>query len=820
MKTKTFKSLLALAMAFAMLFTSIGFISNAAETDATLSVNSPVGLKNGNITVSVTASNILRVHSCGFTLSYDSTRFDLQSASSNYSNIGATIDTSTAGTVVFNYTNPTAGSATPTTTTVITGLVLNVILKIKGDVAQVGTSQLSIPSAYYNAYKTDNSTVEQKTINTSAGEILVSDGTAVPVTAITLSSYSLTLGIQQTKKVTVSYAPADATNKTAVWQSLHPNIATVNQSGEITGVSLGVAIIMVSAQGLTPVSLTVTVSNIETSVVLNETTKILPQSAVYQLKATVYPESATNKAVTWESSDLTVATVAQDGKVTTNPLPTGVDLAQTTITVRTVNGCVATCIIIVSRTAMLVPETIEITPKAYNDTIYLRVGETYNIEAVVNPIGSTWTGVTWTSSNLAVAGITTTTQTVLTNLISAISEGISIIRVTTTVGNLTATLKVVVLPQTKQAVSYHLNEQPLVAVKDNVNNLEVDLSQELFETGKNVYGENYVSYMFNQTLTKYSSICMTFDPDWIAQNTQYLTFGIGDISKMQLSGDILTAIKAANSVTIKLTRDYIFEIYLDGVLYNPQSSTNQIKYTIFYGALMQGANPDQLIIYKQTGSDQTIIPECNYRPATSTIEFWSTSLGKFVTAFNAKSFPDVLPGAAYSKQAEYLASRGIIVGIGSGDFAPLMNVKRADILIMIMRSYGIPNDTILSASFSDVPSNYYYAPYIATAKRMNLTNGTSVENNTFAPERNVTMQEMIVFVYRTIQLLGKLPSNNVASGISAYSDANEVFDYARTPIDAFLKAGVYAGENGKINATKMATRADVAILLYNILSIN
>lgn len=64
---------------------------------------------------------------------------------------------------------------------------------------------------------------------------------------------------------------------------------------------------------------------------------------VFTLTATVLPANATNKAVTWESSDQTVATVDGDGKVTC------VDGGTATITVKTVDGNkTATCLLTVN----------------------------------------------------------------------------------------------------------------------------------------------------------------------------------------------------------------------------------------------------------------------------------------------------------------------------------------------------------------------------------------------------------------------------------------------------------------------------------------
>ncbi|HGF7732436.1 TPA: Ig domain-containing protein [Enterococcus faecium] len=69
-----------------------------------------------------------------------------------------------------------------------------------------------------------------------------------------------------------------------------------------------------------------------TSVTLNKTTLSLVTGANETLTATVLPANATNKNVTWSSSDSTIATVDTKGKVV------AVKAGTATITVKTVDG--------------------------------------------------------------------------------------------------------------------------------------------------------------------------------------------------------------------------------------------------------------------------------------------------------------------------------------------------------------------------------------------------------------------------------------------------------------------------------------------------
>ena len=87
-----------------------------------------------------------------------------------------------------------------------------------------------------------------------------------------------------------------------------------------------------------------------TSVSLNKTELTLEKGKSETLTATVSPSNATDKAVSWQSSNTAVATVDQDGKVT------AVNLGNATITVTTKDGSkTATCSVTVKRPANTEP---------------------------------------------------------------------------------------------------------------------------------------------------------------------------------------------------------------------------------------------------------------------------------------------------------------------------------------------------------------------------------------------------------------------------------------------------------------------------------
>ncbi|MBE6069870.1 MAG: hypothetical protein E7211_19580, partial [Clostridium lundense] len=160
----------------------------------------------------------------------------------------------------------------------------------------------------------------------------------ITVTSVTLDPTSLSFNLtSDTKTATLTAAvdPANATAGTVAWMSSNPNVATVSAatggSITVTAVGAGSAIITASAGGKTA-TCTVTVTAPVSGVTLDADSLDLVKGASAVLTATVAPESAANKNVTWSSDDDTVATVTSSGRVT------AVGAGETTITVKTADG--------------------------------------------------------------------------------------------------------------------------------------------------------------------------------------------------------------------------------------------------------------------------------------------------------------------------------------------------------------------------------------------------------------------------------------------------------------------------------------------------
>ena len=216
----------------------------------------------------------------------------------------------------------------------------------------------------------------------------------IPVTGVTLDKEET--GLVEGEEVTLvaTLAPENATEKTVEWSSSDKKVATV-KDGKVTAVAPGTATITVkTVDGSKTATCKVTVEKKGipvNKVTLNKTSQTLEIGSEVTLVATVSPSNATNKKLTWSSSNSEVATVDQNGKVK------AVKAGTASITVTTEDGGKkATCAVTVNNKAV---STITLN----KSSLSLKETQTAQLTATISPANATDQTLTWTSSNNSVA---------------------------------------------------------------------------------------------------------------------------------------------------------------------------------------------------------------------------------------------------------------------------------------------------------------------------------------------------------------------------------------------------------------------------------
>ena len=222
---------------------------------------------------------------------------------------------------------------------------------------------------------------------------------AVNVTEVTLDKTELTLTEGETETLTATVKPDNADNKKVTWSSDKTEIATVDGAGKVTAVKAGEAVVTVTTEdgGKTATcKVTVKAKVIGvTEVTLDKTELTLTEGETETLTATVKPDNADNRKVTWSSDKTEIATVDGAGKVT------AVKAGEAVVTVTTeAGGKTATCKVTVK--AKAVPVTgVEVNPWA----VTLSVRGTSKLSYTIRPADATNQNVKWESDNPSVATV-------------------------------------------------------------------------------------------------------------------------------------------------------------------------------------------------------------------------------------------------------------------------------------------------------------------------------------------------------------------------------------------------------------------------------
>lgn len=220
------------------------------------------------------------------------------------------------------------------------------------------------------------------------------DLTKLEITNITLSN--ATVGINKTVTLNKSITPSTAADETINWTSSNNAIATVTSGGVVKGVKAGTVTITATTANGKKATANVQVGDsiVEaTGVTLNKTNSTLVEGKSEKLVATVTPSNATDKTVTWSSSDSSIVKVDSEGTI--NALKAGTAI----IIAKTVNEKQATCTVTVTENTV-VPTSIEVTP----EKLTMGQGSSVKLKATVSPTGANQY-VTFSSADTSIATV-------------------------------------------------------------------------------------------------------------------------------------------------------------------------------------------------------------------------------------------------------------------------------------------------------------------------------------------------------------------------------------------------------------------------------
>lgn len=251
------------------------------------------------------------------------------------------------------------------------------------------SSPIIVRCDYYYYVRNGNYTYETKGYYDF--NITVVGENKVQPTSISFPSSVAAIEVGETRQLTPTVLPENA-EYNLTWYINDTSVASISQSGLLTGKSEGYADLKVSADNGVYTMLRIAVSKPSASyVTVSPSSVSLTEGETKYLSAIVSPSSS-SQSVTWTSNNSGVATVSSSGKVT------AVSAGPCRITAKTTNGKTGYCDVTVKKKTVL-PTGITIP-----DELELIVGENQTLSPTILPSDAETT-LTWITSDPNIASV-------------------------------------------------------------------------------------------------------------------------------------------------------------------------------------------------------------------------------------------------------------------------------------------------------------------------------------------------------------------------------------------------------------------------------
>ena len=262
------------------------------------------------------------------------------------------------------------------------------------DRAQLSPGTLYKRSHYYmwgwSTSPTGNGTIYNlsQTAFLSNNITLYAQWSPISVQSVSLDQSELTIAKGYSEKLTATITPSDALYPEITWSTSDESIAIVSDTGEVTGIGEGTAVITATAEGKSDqcnveVIIPAGILDIDFNMYLNES---------HSLLSYITPVDSTYSNIAWSSSDESIVAVDLYGNVECG------GLGRAIITGELENGLKHTCYITVTERDV---DKVNIYPSSLN----LNTGDTHTLTAIVRPDNASHSEVSWDSSDEDIAEV-------------------------------------------------------------------------------------------------------------------------------------------------------------------------------------------------------------------------------------------------------------------------------------------------------------------------------------------------------------------------------------------------------------------------------
>ncbi|MGG6312354.1 S-layer homology domain-containing protein [Paenibacillus macerans] len=498
-----------------------------------------------------------------------------------------------------------------------------------------------------------------------------------------------------------------------------------------------------------------------TGVAVTPSELTLTEGETSPLTAEVMPSDATNKSVTWSSSDEAIAEVDASGVVTAKQSGTA------TITVTTVDGSFMA--------------TTEVT-----------------VEAASSPSNPGTTPVTPTTNSSS----TSVTPPSMTGADLTYSGGETIVKAT---------------PDVAGNVKVELTEEDVAAALANNTTGVLQLKIDSGDTsGRTDFSLPIQSIVQGEKAVQ--TIAIEHNGVRIAISTGGASSIFGTDSK-QLSLGIQPVDQAAlpEKVTEVIgNRDvYDLDLRVDGN--KVPAFNNSVTVSLSYSP-RSDEDPAGLVIYYIDDADQMhVVKNSRYDSDSGEMVFVPEHFSRFAIVYAPASFED-LDSASWAKDMIVsLAAKQILKGVTEESFQPGRSVTRAEFLQMLMNALSLKAESSsVAPSFQDVRAGTWSYDAIAAAYSLGIVTGKS--DRLFESNDIITREEMAVMIYRAGKV-AKVEYSDAGNSVPSFSDESSIAEYSKEAVSAIRAAGLITGyEDGTFGPKQASTRAETAAVIYRLIS--
>ena len=672
---------------------------------------------------------------------------------------------------------------------------------------------LTIPDGSSLTVPVGTTLTNNGTVTTEEGGTLTGNITNAPpkITTESLDEGTVNAAYNQTLAADNNPTSWSVTNGTL------PDGLTLNSDGTITGTpsAVGSSTFTVTAtndSGSDSKKFTLTINPalvLVTSVTLNKSELSLYTGESETLTATVAPDNATNKNVTWKSDAENIATVDQSGNVKAVAPGT----ATITATAADGSGKSATCkVTVIDKTYSITADTTALnfgsayTGYAQPAAQTVTLTNTGNQTVTLNQPVSTDNFEVGTLSKTELAAGDTATFTVQPKAGLSARTYSENIKVTGT-GDAAVTIPASFTVKSRPAYNPPtVSEKTTDAIKaaDPGETVTVDLSSGSTKLDKEVF-ETLAGRDVTLVVDLGDGVSWTVNGTDIPENADFTDIDMGvTMNSDGIPVDVVNAITGERgSVQITLAHDGAFGFTM--TLTAPLGAENAGLWANLYH-FNESANKMSFETAAPIGSDGSV------SLAFSHASQYAIVIDDHNHGIVTLPFADVSEGDWFYDPVCYVYSQGLMTGTSATTFAPNTSLSRAMLVAVLHRLEGSPQAS--GSDFTDVADGDWYAQAVNWAASIGVVNG--FDDGTFQSNAAITREQMAAILRNYAEYKGL--DVTATGSLSTYTDANSVSTWAKESVTWAVGEHLISGvTDNTLQPQGLSTRAQAAAVLQRYL---